>query len=91
MITYWDTATGKKLTSLREPFIGAHAVFSPRGEHFVVLTPDKPAELWNVAEKKKVREMENRETLPKLFSPDGKTFYSLNRKGEFPLVVTGRG
>lgn len=83
MFTYWDAATGKKLATLREPFIGTNVVFSPQGEHFVVLTPDQPAELWNVAEKRKVREMEIQTPFHSFFSPDGKTFYSLNRTGEF--------
>jgi WD40 repeat protein len=101
-INYWDTATGKRLATLREPFVPSPTVinpttviFSPQGDFFVVLKRDQTAELWNVAERKQVREMEAPFFLnvfstdhSRFFSPDGKTFYSLlsghmRQKGEF--------
>jgi WD40 repeat protein len=89
-ITYWDTATGKQLATLREPFVPSRkrspttVIFSPNGEFFIVLKRDQAAELWNVAERKKVCELEvpfrphpSSMDHSRFFSPDGRTFYSL--------------
>lgn len=91
LITYWNAATGEMLATVREPSVPPPTVIlSPNSDFFVVLKRrDQPAELWNVATKKKVREMD----VPYLsefwsmrgyryFAADGETFYSLD-KGEF--------
>lgn len=83
LITYWDTETGKKLATRREPLIGSKAIFSPSGEYFVVIVADKPAELWSVAEKKQIGQMEIAKPLQTFFSRDGQTFYSLTRARKF--------
>lgn len=89
-VTLWDSSTGKELATLREAsFPTPTVVFSPRGDFFVVLQHDQLAELWSVAKRKKIREIEvpfESRTFfqcnERFFSRDGKTFYSLE-SGDF--------
>lgn len=83
VITYWDAASGKKLTTLREPLIGTEVVFSPNGKYFVVVTPDEPLELWSISDQKPIARMEIDKPYRSLFSRDSRTFYSLTRAGQF--------
>ncbi len=83
LITYWDTASGKKLATHREPFIGTNVVFGPNGKYFVIAEPDKPLELWSIADQKPIGRMEIEKPFRIFFSRDSRTLYSLTRAGEF--------
>jgi len=83
LITYWDIALGKQLKTLREPLIGTNVVFSPKGKHFVVITPEEPMELWSLTGQNPIALMKLGKPFHSFFSRDSRTFYSLTRAGDF--------
>lgn len=83
VITYWNRESGEKLATLRDPLIGTNAVFDPAGRHFVVLVPEGAAELWSVAERKRIRDIDITEQFHSAFSSDGRSFHTVTRSGKF--------
>lgn len=82
LITYFDSASGEELKTLRSPLIGTQVTFSPNRKFFVVHEPGEALELWNVSSQKPVGRLAIEKPHSKFFSPDDGMFYSLTLAGE---------